>query len=259
MHASTPPPHPMMFFLLWNIGSPIRHAFRVTVRRTNGYVWPASHRAGDTAGALPMGARLRLRANKDLSGYPPEVRRIFQAMKTYGLVVADNGSDMYVQGTYDTRWDNDVLNPAFASLTAGDFEVVQLGWRPPTGGGGGVTLRPLARCRLLDTRGAFGAWGGPALPPGVSRVVRTRGRCGIPASARAVRVDLQVLRAPRAGRLQWYAGDVTGAGAAGFPFTAPRGRRNAVRVPLAASGSGAFTVRSTVGAHLLVEVTGYYE
>jgi hypothetical protein len=200
--------------------SPIRHAFRLTVRRTNGYVWPASHRAGDTAGALPMGARLRLRANKDLSGYSPEVRRIFQAMKTYGLVVADNGSDMYVQGTYDTRWDNDVLNPAFASLTAGDFEVVQLGWRPPTGGGGGGTLRPLARCRLLDSRGAFGAWGGPALPPGVSRVVRTRGRCGIPASARAVRVDLQVLRAPRVGRLQWFAGDDAGAGAAGFRFTA---------------------------------------
>jgi hypothetical protein len=46
---------------------PIRHAFRVTVRTTNGYVFPASHRAGDTAGALPMGARLRLKANVDLS------------------------------------------------------------------------------------------------------------------------------------------------------------------------------------------------
>lgn len=109
---------------------PIRHAFRVTVRRTNGYVWPASHRAGDTAGALPMGARLRLEASVDLSGYPEPARRIFQAMKTYGLIVADNGSDMYVTGSYDTRWDNDVLNPAFASLKAGDFEVIELGWQP---------------------------------------------------------------------------------------------------------------------------------
>ena len=49
---------------------PIRHALRVTVRSTNGYVWPASHRAGSTAGALPMGARLRLKASKDLSRYP---------------------------------------------------------------------------------------------------------------------------------------------------------------------------------------------
>src|SRR5213079_3191616 len=58
------------------------------------------------------------------------VRRIFQAMKTYGLIVADNGSNMYISGTYDTRWSNDVLNPAFASLTAGDFEVVELGYKP---------------------------------------------------------------------------------------------------------------------------------
>ncbi len=109
---------------------PIRHAFRVTVRRTNGYVYPASHRAGDTAGALPMGARLRLKASTDISGYPEPVRKIFQAMKTYGLLVADNGADLYVTGTYDTRWDNDVLNPAFGSITADDFEVVQLGWMP---------------------------------------------------------------------------------------------------------------------------------
>jgi hypothetical protein len=109
---------------------PIRHAFRVTVRRTNGYVYPASHRAGDTQGALPMGARLRLRAGFDLSPFPAPLRKIFQAMKTYGLIVADNGSDLYVTGTYDTRWDNDVLNPAFAAVKASDFEVVKLGWEP---------------------------------------------------------------------------------------------------------------------------------
>lgn len=110
--------------------SPIRHAFRFTVRRTNGHVYPASHTAGNTQGAPPMGVRLRLKAGKNISGYPPEVRRIFQAMKTYGLILADNGTDMYITGAHDSRWDNDVLNPAFADLTAGDFEVVQLGWRP---------------------------------------------------------------------------------------------------------------------------------
>jgi hypothetical protein len=102
----------------------------VTVRRTNGYVYPASHRAGDTIGALPMGARLRLKANVNISQYPEPVRKIFQAMKTYGLIVADNGSDLYVSGTYDTRWDNDVLNPAFRALKGSDFEVVRLGWEP---------------------------------------------------------------------------------------------------------------------------------
>jgi len=113
---------------------PIRHAFRVTVRSTNGYVFPASHRAGSTPGALPMGARLRLKASKDLSTFAPPLQRIFQAMKTYGLIVADNGSDLYISGTYDTRWNNDVLNPAFASLSATDFEVVQLGWQPTARG-----------------------------------------------------------------------------------------------------------------------------
>ena len=106
----------------------ITHAFRITVRASNGYVWPASHDAGNTAGAPPMGARLRLKAAVDLSGYPADVRKMFQAMKTYGLMVADNGSDMYISGTMDPAWDNGVLNPAFASLTADDFEVIQLGW-----------------------------------------------------------------------------------------------------------------------------------
>jgi hypothetical protein len=112
----------------------IRHAFRVTTRSTNGYVWPASHRAGSTAGAPPMGARLRLKASRDLSSFAPEVQRIFRAMQHYGLIVADNGSDMYISGTMDARWNNGVLNPAFSALTADDFEVVQLGWKPSAPG-----------------------------------------------------------------------------------------------------------------------------
>jgi len=110
-------------------GRDIRHAFRVTVRQSNGYVWPASHRAGSTMGALPLGARLRLKASKDLSGFSPPLQRIFRAMQLYGLIVADNGTDMYVSGSMDARWNNDELNPAFRSLVAGDFDVVQLGWR----------------------------------------------------------------------------------------------------------------------------------
>jgi hypothetical protein len=109
----------------------IRHAFRVTVRATNGYVYPASHRAGSTTGALPMGARLRLKATRDLSAFPPEAQKIFRAMQRYGLIVADNGSDLFVSGTYDTRWDNGVLNPAFGALRASDFDVITLGYGLP--------------------------------------------------------------------------------------------------------------------------------
>jgi hypothetical protein len=108
----------------------ITHAFRVTTRDSNGHVWPASHSAGANSSAPPMGARLRLKASRDISGFAPEVQKIFRAIKRYGLIVADNGSDMYISGTMDARWNNDVLNPAFAALTADDFEVIELGWNP---------------------------------------------------------------------------------------------------------------------------------
>ena len=120
----------------WNPAvAEIGHAFRVTVRATNGYVYPASHRAGSTSGALPMGARLRLKKkvgglDPALRTNDPNVQRIFRAMQKYGLVVADNGSDMYITGTFDPRWNNDILNPAFSLISASDFEVIELGWKP---------------------------------------------------------------------------------------------------------------------------------
>src|ERR1700751_170375 len=120
----------------WNPAlTDIGPAFRVTVRSTNGYVYPASHQAGSTVGALPMGARLRLKTNVGgadpaLRTSDPNVQKIFRAMQKYGLIVADNGSDIYITGTFDTRWNNNILNPAFSKLSASDFEVLQLGYNP---------------------------------------------------------------------------------------------------------------------------------
>jgi hypothetical protein len=113
-------------------GPTIRHAFSRPVRSTNGYVYPASHRAGSNSQALPMGGRLRLKASKDLSPFTPEVRKIFRAMQRHGLIVADNGSDMYVSGAFDPRWNNDVLN-RLARADGERLDVIELGWR-----GGGV-------------------------------------------------------------------------------------------------------------------------
>jgi hypothetical protein len=139
----------------------IRHAFRFTVRHTNGYDYPGSHLAGpQISGAPPMGMRLRLKASTDISGFDPSVQKIFRAMKTYGLIVADNGTDMYVSGTWDDRWDNDVLNPAFGALTASDFEVVQLGWQPP-----------LATGLAADARASAGANQNGVFEPGETAVV----------------------------------------------------------------------------------------
>lgn len=110
--------------------APIKHATRVNIKKINGYVWPASHRGSSDAGAPPLGMRLRLKASVDLSGYPAPLRKLFQSWKEYGLLVADRGGNMYANGTLDSRWSNDVLNPAFHSLDADDFEIIKLGWKP---------------------------------------------------------------------------------------------------------------------------------
>ena len=93
-------------------------------RATNGYVYPASTPRGLDQRGLPMGARLRLKASREHRALRPGDPEDLPRDAAYGLIVADNGSDLYVSGTYDTRWNNDVLNPAFRALTASDFEVV---------------------------------------------------------------------------------------------------------------------------------------
>ncbi len=242
---------------------PIRHAFRFTVRATNGYVYPASHRAGNTVGALPMGARLRLKASKDISGYPAYIQKIFQAMKTYGLIVADNGSDMYIQGTYDTRWDNGQLNPAFDDLTAGDFEVVELGWQPSVSTTAGpLSFHTVSPCRVLDTRDASGAHGGPALPAGGQRVFVIHGRCGIPATARAISANITVVNAPGIGHLTLFPGNASPPTSSTINFRPGLTRANNTVLMLASSGTGALTVQNNAAAgatHVLIDVNGYFQ
>jgi hypothetical protein len=93
-----------------------------------------------------MGARLRLKASVNVAQRTsnPAMQKIFRAMQKYGLIVADNGSDMYITGTYDNGWDNAILNPAFNTLAASDFEVIQLGYNPSvaTAALGSVSVTP---------------------------------------------------------------------------------------------------------------------
>lgn len=70
-----------------------------------------------------MGARFRLKADYDISGFPPEMQILLQAFKTYGIILADNGSNWYVSGSPDERWDNDMLH-LLDVLTGDDFEAV---------------------------------------------------------------------------------------------------------------------------------------
>jgi hypothetical protein len=107
----------------------INHSLRFTVPSTReAFVAPASHWASTVtdADAPPMGTRLRLKASFDISGFPADDQVILTAMQQYGLILADNGSAMYVSGTPDNRWNNNDLDQ-LKTLTASDFEVVQLG------------------------------------------------------------------------------------------------------------------------------------
>jgi hypothetical protein len=107
----------------------IRHALRFTAARTRrAYVFPARHFASsDTDPALPpMGMRVRLKAGFDISGFPPSARVILEALKIYGMILADNGGSWYVSGAPDPRWNDQELN-TLKTLTGNDFEVVRMG------------------------------------------------------------------------------------------------------------------------------------
>lgn len=107
----------------------INHAIRFTADTTRtDYVWPARHHAGSTAdpGSPPLGQRFRLKSNFDISGFPQPMQVILRAMQQYGLILADNGSNWYVSGTQDDRWDNDMLVADFRQLKGSDFEAVDV-------------------------------------------------------------------------------------------------------------------------------------
>jgi hypothetical protein len=104
----------------------IDHALRFTVERTRrAYIYPARHFASSsTDPALPpMGLRVRLKAGVDIASLPRQARIVAQAMKTYGLILADNGSNWYVSGAPSPHWSNDELH-ALGRLSGADFEVV---------------------------------------------------------------------------------------------------------------------------------------
>jgi hypothetical protein len=104
----------------------ITHAVRFTVSRTQrAYIWPARHQASSVTdpSAPPMGLRLRLKASVDISHFSPANRIILTALKRYGMIVADNGSNWFLSGAPDDRWNNDDLH-ALGAIAGSDFEVV---------------------------------------------------------------------------------------------------------------------------------------
>jgi hypothetical protein len=107
----------------------VHHAFRYTLPTTRqAFVLPATHWASSVtdANAPPMGMRLRFKASIDISSFSASNQVILTALKKYGMILADNGSGIFLSGAPDSRWNNDDLG-ALKQLTAADFEVVQMG------------------------------------------------------------------------------------------------------------------------------------
>jgi hypothetical protein len=108
---------------------PINHALRFTVRRTQkAYVDPARHYASNSTDPSlpPMGLRFRLRADYDIAGFHGQALEILRALRTYGMIVADNGSNWYISGAPDPRWDDDDLDQ-LKRVPGSAFEVVRPG------------------------------------------------------------------------------------------------------------------------------------
>jgi hypothetical protein len=111
-------------------GGEIKHALRFTAENTRkAHIWPARHDASDLTGAQypPMGQRFRLRGDFPIDpNYSNEVKVIMQAMKKYGIILADNGSDWYVTGAPDSRWNDEELVEQLADISGADFEAVDV-------------------------------------------------------------------------------------------------------------------------------------
>jgi len=107
----------------------IDHALRFTVATTQkGFIHPATHQAGSTTdpNVPPMGARFRLKASFDVSRFHGAARVILECLQRYGMFVADNGSNWYISGATDSRWNDDDLNQMKA-VPGSAFEAVQSG------------------------------------------------------------------------------------------------------------------------------------
>jgi hypothetical protein len=211
----------------------IHHALRFTANLTQKlHVWPARHDASSSTNPVrpPMGQRFRLKASVNIASYPPQVQVIFRALKTYGLILADNGSNWYISGAPDARWDDDMLVTAFRSLKGSDFEAVDVSSLMVNPDSGKVltdfTLNAAPSARTIDpgtstsyqlSTALHGYWSGPvtitASSPSPSVTIGLSGAIAaasipVPGSITLLVTDTHPIGSPAS----WYAIPITATG-----------------------------------------------
>ena len=175
---------------------------------------------------------------------------------------------VYASPLYASRGRNSTSNAADGIFRSADPTYLTLSLTPSGGGYEGVFaiglstslaggFHALSRARILDTRNRRSGLGGPALVAGATRTFTVVDHGGVPEGAKAIVADVSVLQAKRPGRLQLYAADTDIATAGSLNFRVPRTTFSGVHIPL--SADGAFIARATRAAHLMLEVTGYYD
>ncbi len=207
----------------------IHHALRFTANLTQKkHVWPARHDASSSTNPArpPMGQRFRLKASVNIASYPAQVQVIFRALKTYGLILADNGSNWYISGAPEAHWDDDMLVTAFRSLKGDDFEAVDVSSLMVNPNSGQVlsdfTLSPSPAARAIDPGGSAsyqlstavrGYWTGPltitASSPSPSVTIGLSGSVvNVPGSINLIVTDTHPIGSPAI----WYSIPITATG-----------------------------------------------
>jgi hypothetical protein len=243
----------------------ITHAIRFTTHCSHAYIWPGSHNAGLCDSTFPpMGARFRLRAGFDISGFSASTQVVLRAFQHYGLILADNGSDWYFQGTSDDWWGTAAGGTVISELKtipAAQFDAVDES-SLQTGAGSYAAVQAVAPTpgvytavppvRLLDTRS-----NGTTLGNGQSLNLTIGGVAGVPTNATAAVVNVTAVNQSAAGDFIVYPAGTARPLASNLNWVAHETVPNLVMVGL--GGGGQITIYNGIGmADAVVDLEGYY-
>ena len=237
----------------------ITHAIRFTTHCTHGYIWPGSHNAGSCDATFPpMGARFRLRAGYDISGFSANTQVVLKAFQHYGLLLADNGSDWYFGGSTDSWWGTtagDAVVTELKTIPAAQFDAVDesslqvaansYAAAPPVPG----VYTAVTPVRLLDTR-----TNGSTLGGGGSLNLTV---AGVPGNATAVVLNVTATNTSTAGFFTVFPTGFGRPTASNLNWSAHETVPNLVTAGLGSAGR--VTIYNGVGsADAVVDLEGYY-